>query len=119
MKHGEMIAQAKAAKSTQDPRVANDLALELALVAVDAGSEAARLELHRKDLLAGIRDGIMQSSGKAKTPAEEEAKGTAQYKEYVERINSLNETTETAKALSYYFGRLAAILTSPALQEAA
>lgn len=113
-RYREMIDEAERRRDTDDAPTANRLALEMALVAIDARIEAAGLELHRKDLLHGIRDRVMQERQMAKTPAEEIARADAQYVEYCERIASLDATADRAKAYSCYFGTLAGIL--PAAQ---
>ncbi|HET7321782.1 MAG TPA: hypothetical protein VFI96_04735 [Longimicrobiaceae bacterium] len=105
-----VIERAAAAREATDADTANRLALDLALVAIDAGHVAADLELHRKDLLHGIRDRVMQERSLAKTPAEEVARSEGQYLEYCQRIASLSETAERAKVWSRYFGTRARLL---------
>lgn len=109
MAYQQMIERALTHKGTMDPALANTLALELSMASIDALSEAARRELSRGDLLNGIMQRIMDEQGMAKTPAEKEARGTAQYKEYVEGIQNLNVTGDRLRALARYFDTQAAL----------
>lgn len=96
--------------STTDPHRANALGRDYAMRAIERGSEAARLELDRKDLQTRIRDRIMAEKQMAKTPAEAEARVDPEYVDHCERIQRAQEAAEIAKVYARYFSTRAWIL---------
>lgn len=103
MRYREIIERAEAAKDTEDPRLANTIALDLGFVAADAKQEAELLELGRKDVQLQTRDRFINERGMNKTNAEDESRRDPQYVEYCQRIEELREMAEKARALSRYF----------------
>lgn len=106
----EMLGQAESARDTEDAGTAASMALEMSLLGIDVGMEAAVLELGRVEVLASATQKIMDSQGMAKTPAEKEARQSGPYIEHVKRIQRLGEVSERANAYARYFDTRARLL---------
>lgn len=87
-----------------DLHLLNEAALVFGGEAAEAARSAALLEAGRKRLHLEIRDELMKDEKKklSVTRAEEEAKATAEYIEYVNEIATLNGNAEAWRAAAHF-----------------